>query len=84
MQDASKQVLRDHSRVQRVIALLILERPDGLTLAELHTELDDFDRNTLTHALAALQTEGVVLVDDDQVQASRCARRLDLLALICD
>jgi hypothetical protein len=84
MQDASKQVPPDHSRVQRVIALLILERPDGLTVAELRTELGDFDRNTVGDALAGLQTEGVIAVDDERVQASRCAKCLDMLALICD
>jgi hypothetical protein len=31
-----------------------------------------------------LDDEGVVVLDDGRVQASPCARRLDLLALICD
>jgi predicted Zn-ribbon and HTH transcriptional regulator len=84
MQDASKQVPRDRRRVQRVIALLTSERPDGLTLAELHAELDDFDRSTVIDALAGLQTEGVIAMDDRRVQASRCAKCLDMLALICD
>jgi hypothetical protein len=35
-------------------------------------------------ALAVLNEEGVVLVDDGRIQASPCARRLDMLALICD
>jgi hypothetical protein len=84
MQDASKQVPCDHSRVQRVIVLLILERPDGLTLAELHAELDDFDHSTVIDASVGLETEGVIAVDDERVQASRCAKCLDMLALICD
>lgn len=84
MQDASKQVPRDQSRVQRVIVLLVLERPDGLTLAELHAELDDFDRSTVIDALVGLQTESVIVADDDRVQGSQCAKCLDMLALICD
>jgi DNA-binding HxlR family transcriptional regulator len=83
MQDASKQVPRDHGNAQRVIVLRVLEHPDGLPLAALYTELDDLDQNTLTDAMASLQAEGVVVVDDERVQASRCARRLDTLALIC-
>jgi hypothetical protein len=83
MQDASKQVPQDHSRAQRVIVLLVLAHSDGLALAELRSELDDLAQDTVIDALAGLQTEGVIVVDQERVQASRCARRLDALSLIC-
>jgi hypothetical protein len=83
MQDASKHVPQDHSHAQRVIVLLVLAHSDGLSLAESRSELYDLAQDTLIDALACLQTEGVIVVDQEQVQASRCARYLDALLLIC-
>jgi hypothetical protein len=63
--------------------LLLLGHTDGVARPEVSAELDDFDPNVVTGGLAGLEDEGVVVVDEDRVRASRCARRLDALGLIC-
>lgn len=83
MRHESKQVPQDPIKAQRVIVLLILEHAYGLARSELTVELEDLTPNALADALTILKEEGVVVVDDGRVQASRCARRLDTLALIC-
>jgi DNA-binding HxlR family transcriptional regulator len=84
MRHESKQVPQDFIKAQRVIVLLILEHTEGLAWSELAAKLDDLTPNALADALAVLNEEGVVLVEDSRIQASPCARRLDMLALICD
>ena len=83
MQHESKQVPQNPSHAQRVVVLLVLEHTDGLAPSELAVELDDMAPDALADALATLTEEGVIVVDDERVQASRCARRLDVLSLIC-
>jgi hypothetical protein len=82
MQHESKQVRPGASSSQRGIVLAVLER-DAVSKAALSAELNDLDADTIANALAMLVREGVVVVDGERVGASRCARHLDALSLIC-
>jgi hypothetical protein len=83
MQDASKQVSGAQHRAQRAIALLALEQDGGIARPTLENELGDLQHEEIAEALIRLGEEGVVVLDRGRVRASRCARRLDALGLIC-
>lgn len=83
MQHESKQVPQDPSSAQRIIVLIVLEHDDGIARSALNAEVDDLDPNAVRDALMMLAREGVIVADDERVQASRCARHLDALSLIC-
>jgi DNA-binding transcriptional regulator YhcF (GntR family) len=73
----------DRSRLQRAIVLQLLrdDRAPRWSRLELASELD-VDAAGLERALRELDAEGVVLLDPEEVWASRAARRLDELELI--
>lgn len=83
MQDASKQVSDAQHRAQRTIALLALEHDKGIARPTLENELRDLQREEVAEALIQLRDEGVIVLDHGRVRASRCARQLDTLGLIC-
>jgi DNA-binding HxlR family transcriptional regulator len=67
-------------RGERLVVLHVLDHER--TRAELERELDDFDSETITRALAGLEQAGVVVIDGDQVRPSESLRHLDTLGLI--
>ena len=71
--------------VERAIVLQSLraDHRDCWSHAELERELSDIAPLDISDALARLQTEGVVVLEGEQVRASGCARYLDALNLIC-
>jgi hypothetical protein len=79
MQPESKQVL---VRVERIVALFVLDRPAGCSRAELDRELHDIDREAVSAAVSGLEAVGVVIVEGEKVRASECIRHLDALNLI--
>jgi hypothetical protein len=79
MQDQSKQV---PVRVERIVALFILDHPNGCSRAELDGELHDIDTEAVSAAVSGLEAVGVVTVEGEQVRASECIRHLDALNLI--
>lgn len=83
MQHASKQVSDAQHRAQRAVVALVLEHDDGLARPTLEDELGDLERETVAEAVTRLREEGVFVADGDRVRASRSARWLDTLGLIC-
>lgn len=79
MQPESKQV---PVRVERIVALFVLDRPRGCSRTELDDELHDIDREAVSAALSSLEDVGVVTVGGEKVRASECIRHLDALNLI--
>ncbi|HEV3319433.1 MAG TPA: hypothetical protein VG053_06840 [Solirubrobacteraceae bacterium] len=79
MQSQSKQV---PARVERIIALFVLDHPAGCSRAELDGELHDIDTEAVSAALSGLEDEGVVIAEGEKVRASKCIRHLDALNLI--
>ena len=69
---------------ERAIVLQILrdDHPQPWPRAELEREVSDIEPLLIGDAFAQLHAEGVVVVEGEQVQASRCARCLDTLGLI--
>jgi DNA-binding HxlR family transcriptional regulator len=69
---------------ERGITLQLLrnDHPGRWARAELEREVEDIEPLTVSDALAALEAEGVVVLDGEHVEASPCARRLDTLDLI--
>jgi hypothetical protein len=74
----------DEVQVERAIVLQVLrdDHPERWTRAELEAEVSDFDPLTVNEALTRLEAEGVVILDGENVEASRCARRMDALELV--
>ncbi len=74
----------ERRRAERGIALQLLrnDHAERWARAELEREVEDVEPLTVSDALAALETEGVVVLDGEHVEASPCARRLDTLELI--
>ena len=70
---------------ERAIVLQLLrdDHRDCWSRAELERELSDIAPLDISDALARLQTEGVVVLEGEQVRASGCARYLDALEVIC-
>jgi hypothetical protein len=83
MQHASKQVSDAQHQAQRSVVLLALEHDTGIVRPMLETQLDDLGYETTAEALARLSREQVIAIDGDRVRASRCARWLSTLDLIC-
>jgi hypothetical protein len=74
----------DSMMAQRVIVLQVLddEHPEPWTLVELEAESSDLDPRAMRDGLARLAAEGVVILDGEQVRASRCVRHLDQLEIV--
>ncbi len=74
----------DEAQVERAIVLQVLrdDHPERWTRAELEAEVSDFDPLIVNEALVRLEAEGVVILDGENVEASRCARRMDALGLV--
>jgi hypothetical protein len=68
---------------QRLIVLQVLDGQETRTRADLARVLSDFDPEALAEALASLEAEQVVVLDGEQVRASRCALRIDALYPLC-
>jgi hypothetical protein len=71
--------------LRRPIVLLVLDsdHAEVWSRAEIERALNDTDPLTINDALADLEAEGVVILAGEQVRASRCARQLDGLGVIC-
>ncbi len=69
---------------ERGITLQLLrnDHPQRWERVDLEHEIEDIEPLTISDALAALEAEGVVILDGEHVEASPCARRLDTLELI--
>ncbi len=74
----------DEVQVERAIVLQVLrdDHPECWTRAELEAEVFDFAPVVVNEALVRLEAEGVVILDGENVEASRCARRMDALELV--
>jgi hypothetical protein len=74
----------DEVQVERAIVLQVLrdDHPERWTRAELEAEIFDFPPVIVNEALVRLEAEGVVILDGEDVEASRCARRMDALELV--
>jgi hypothetical protein len=72
------------ARAERLIVLLILddEHPEAWTHAEIDTALGKISPLEISVALTHLDAEGVVTLDEEQIEASRCAWHLVRLELI--
>lgn len=71
-------------RLERSVVLLVLEGDDQtLSRTQIERALSDVATSAISDALDRLTVEGVVYTDGELVCASRCARRLDALGLIC-
>jgi hypothetical protein len=79
--------VKDDPRLERAIVLELLrdDRKQRWSRAELETQLDADRRQAaaVKDALRRLHEEGVLGLAEDAVWASRAARRLDELGLIC-
>ncbi len=69
---------------QRAIVLQVLrdDHAQPWPRAELEREVSDIEPLLINDALAQLHAEGVVVMEGEQVQTSRCARCLNTLGLI--
>ena len=67
-----------------LIAMLVIvgEQPAVWSRVEIETQLSDLSPLQISDALAHLEAEGVVLLDGEHVECSRCARHLDALGMI--
>jgi hypothetical protein len=83
MQHASKQVSDAQRRAQRAVVALVLEHREGVARPTLEEKLHDLGGETIAEALTGLRKEGVIVAGGGRVRASRSARRLDTLGLIC-
>jgi biotin operon repressor len=85
MQDPSNQDRGTGSPlVEELVVLQVLrdDRTDGCSITELHKEIG-FEREDITEAVDSLKDAGVVVLDGEQVRASRAAKRIDALGMIC-
>lgn len=69
---------------QRAIVTQILrdDHPERWTRPGLEAEIADISGQTILAALVYLAIEEVLMVDDEGVRASKCARHLDALELV--
>jgi hypothetical protein len=69
---------------QRAIVLQVLrdDHAERWTRVELEQEASDIEPLAVSDALMTLDAEGVVILDGEHVEASRCARHLDAIELI--
>jgi hypothetical protein len=85
MQDQTKQIPSGNDRrVQRAIVSQTLgdDHDKRWSRAELEAELNHNDPTAIDDALNYLQSEGVIEIEGETVQASRAARHLDALEMI--
>jgi len=77
--------ISDHAIAQRSLVLTVLsEDHDELwSRAELEQELHDVQLPVIADALERLRDGRVVELSDDQVRATRCARHLNDLGMVC-
>jgi len=80
MQAESMQVPGNQG-TERAVVLQVLGT-ERMSRAELLRALHDMDSEAVAGALSNLETLGIVVVEGEQVQASRAARHLDALGLI--
>jgi hypothetical protein len=71
--------------LERPVVLLVLDHdhPEVWSRAEIERALNDTDSLAISDALAHLEAEGVLCMDGERVRATRCARHIDSLGLIC-
>jgi hypothetical protein len=69
-------------RVERIVALFVLDRPAGCSRADLDHELKDIGREAISAAVSGLEAVGVVTVEGEKVRAAECIKHLDALNLI--
>jgi hypothetical protein len=71
--------------IERAIVLQVLrdDHDERWPRVELGRELGDFESAILELALERLEREGVLCLDRSDVRASRAARHLDALDLVC-
>lgn len=74
----------DSTLAQRAIVFQVLrdDHPEKWMRVEFEQRASDIDPLTVSDALATLEAEGVVILDGEHVEASRCARHLDALGVI--
>ena len=74
----------DLTLAQRAIVLQVLrnDHAERWTRVELEQEASDIEPLAVSDALMTLDAEGVVILDGENVEASRCARHLDYLELV--
>ena len=74
----------DPMMAQHVIVLQVLrdDHPEPWTRAELEQDSPDLDLRAVRDGLARLAAEGVVILNGEHVEASRCARHLDGLGMV--
>ncbi len=74
----------DLTLAQRAIVLQVLraDHAERWTRVELEQAASDIEPLTVSYALVTLDAEGVVLLDGEHLEASRCARHLDSIELI--
>jgi DNA-binding HxlR family transcriptional regulator len=85
MQDERNAISPDEDEIaQRAIVMQVLreDHTEPWTRAELESEIYDIEPMAISDALAALEAEGVLDTQGEQVQASRCAWRLDALGMV--
>ena len=67
---------------ERLIAVQVLEIREPRSRSEIEIALGDIEPMAIGDAIDALEAEGVLHVDREQLSASRCVRHLDRLGLI--
>jgi hypothetical protein len=74
----------DLALAQRAIVLQVLcgDHPVRWSRLDLTRAVSEAGSSVVGEALARLAAEGVVVLDGDGVQASECAKRLDVLGLL--
>jgi hypothetical protein len=72
-------------RTKQAVFLQLLrdDHPEQWSRADLERELLDVDPQAIGGALAFLVAEGVAIVDGEHVRASRSARCISALEMIC-
>jgi hypothetical protein len=78
MHDSSKQV---PVRVERIVALLVLDHPEGCSRSDLKAALADLDQG-VEDALSFLQAKGVIRMYGGKYLPSQSAEHLNALDLI--
>jgi hypothetical protein len=74
----------DPKVAERAIVMQVLrdDHDEHWTRTELEREASDHDPPAIHRALRQLRAEDVVLLEGDQIRASRCAHYLDTLDLL--
>lgn len=74
----------DQCTAQRAIVLQVLrdDHDPQWTRAELRAEIYDVEPRTVGRALKRLEAEGVVILEEEEVRASRCALHMDFLGMV--